>query len=265
MTKWIIIIISILILGIIGFFVLNSHIFNAKQEDPTQPLDTQTMNKKAPIIPITHASFVLNLGNTVIYNDPVGDASLYAGYDKPNIILISDIHSDHMDPETLNAVSTESTTVIVPQAVADELPQEIVGNLVILKNGDKITQSGIEIEAVPMYNVPESSTSPHVKGRGNGYILSSNGQRIYVAGDTGNTPEMRALQNIDVAFIPMNLPYTMSVEQAAEAVLAFKPKTVHPYHYRGPQGLADIELFKELVNAGDPAINVELLNFYPQE
>ncbi len=267
MAKWIIIIFSIIILGIIGFFALNSYIYNEKQADPQEEAQKETsmIEKDLKITPIEHATMVLEMNGKVIYTDPVGGAMLFENQPQPDIILITDIHGDHLDPETLNAVSTEGTTIIVPQAVADELPEELVGNLVILENGKSITQSDIEITAVPMYNVPETSNSAHTKGRGNGYVLDSMGQRIYIAGDTGNTPEMQGLLNIDVAFIPMNLPYTMSVEEAAEAVVAFKPKIVHPYHYRGPDGLADIEMFKTLVNERDPQIRVELLNFYPKE
>jgi L-ascorbate metabolism protein UlaG (beta-lactamase superfamily) len=115
-----------------------------------------------------------------------------------------------------------------------------------------------------MYNMPETESNPHTKGRGNGYVLEAGGKRVYVAGDTGDTPEMRGLKEIDIAFVPMNLPYTMSIESAADAVIEFKPKMVHPYHYRGPNGLSDIQKFKELVNTGDSSIKVELLNFYPE-
>lgn len=115
-----------------------------------------------------------------------------------------------------------------------------------------------------MYNVPESPSSFHSKGRGNGYVISSEGKRVYISGDTSATPEMKALQNIDVAFVTMNLPYTMDIEEAADAVLAFKPKVVHPYHYRGQNGLSDIKKFKQVVEEKDPNIQVELLNFYPE-
>ena len=131
-----------------------------------------------------------------------------------------------------------------------------------MKNGEKGTQNGISIEAIPMYNIPESQNAMHTKGRGNGYVLEAGGKRIYIAGDTDATPEMKALTNIDVAFVPMNPPYTMNVEEAADGVVAFKPKVVIPYHYRTPNGLSDTNKFKELVEAKDPNIKVELLNFY---
>jgi L-ascorbate metabolism protein UlaG (beta-lactamase superfamily) len=224
---------------------------------------SNTNENLVQVTPISHATMVLNLGGQVIYTDPVGGVEALAGQAAPTIILVTDIHGDHVNPETLSAVSKEVTVIVVPQAVKDMLPETIPGTVVVLANGEKTTQRGIEIEAIPMYNIPESASVFHTKGRGNGYVVSAEGKRVYIAGDTSATPEMKALQNIDVAFVPMNLPYTMDVDEAAEGVLAFKPKVVHPYHYRGLDGLADVNKFKELVNKGDPNIKVELLNFYP--
>ncbi len=114
-----------------------------------------------------------------------------------------------------------------------------------------------------MYNLPETADSRHPKGRGNGYVLEMGDRHIYFSGDTEDIAEMRALKNIDVAFVCMNLPYTMDVNQAASAVLAFKPKVVYPYHYRGSGGLSDVEAFKKSVNDGDSKIEVRLRNWYP--
>ena len=113
-----------------------------------------------------------------------------------------------------------------------------------------------------MYNLPEAVDAKHTKGRGNGYILTMGGKNIYISGDTEDIPEMRDLKNIDVAFICMNLPYTMDIHQAASAVLDFKPKVVYPYHYRGKPGLSDIKAFKDLVNKEDPRIIVKLRDWY---
>jgi L-ascorbate metabolism protein UlaG (beta-lactamase superfamily) len=113
-----------------------------------------------------------------------------------------------------------------------------------------------------MYNLPNDSTARHPKGRGNGYILTLGDKKFYISGDTEDIPEMRSLKNIDVAFVCMNLPYTMSIEQAANAVLAFKPKIVYPYHYRGQDGFSDIQKFKTLVNNGDASIDVRLKDWY---
>ncbi len=227
------------------------------------------------VIPIEHATMVLKWGGKIIYVDPVKPqrgASAFLGQPEPDLILLTDIHPDHLDVPTLEAVSKTKTLLIAPLAVADKLPSTVAGDLLVMKNGQKTNQktsqkvnlNGFSIEAIPMYNLPEKKDSFHTKGRGNGYVLSEGGERVYISGDTADIPEMRALKNIDIAFVCMNLPYTMGVEEAARGVLAFKPKQVYPYHYRGPDGLSDINKFKSLVNAGDPGIDVVLLNWYPK-
>lgn len=225
----------------------------------------QSQPQSASIIPIEHASAIIQWGAESIFTDPTGGAQLYEGKSAADIILLTDIHGDHLNPETLTAVLTEKTTLIAPQAVKDALPVELAARVTLMKNGDTLTVKGFTVTAIPMYNLPETADSKHAKGRGNGYLIEKDGYRVYIAGDTAGIPEMRALTAIDIALIPMNLPYTMSVEEAADATLAFKPKTVYPYHYRGPDGLADVAKFKQLVNAGDPAINVVLTKWYPSE
>ena len=212
------------------------------------------------IQPITHATLVLSYAGKNIYVDPTGGAAAFTGLAAPDMIIITDIHGDHLDPKTIDAVNTNHAIIVVPQAVADKLPATTdKTKLVILKNGDKSTQMGINIEAIPMYNLPESPTAAHTKGRGNGYVLTIGGKNVYLSGDTADIPEMRNLKNIDIAFVCMNLPYTMDVATAASGVLAFKPKVVYPYHYRGQ----DTEKFKALVNTGDAKIDVRLRNWYP--
>lgn len=215
------------------------------------------------ITPISHATIVLQLGGQVIYTDPVDGEEVFAGQPAPTIILVTDVHQDHMNADTLTALSKHNPVIIAPLAVVDQLPEGLAQKIIVLKNGEKTTQNGIEIEAIPMYNIPESAQSFHTKGRGNGYVISAEGKRVYISGDTSATPEMKALRNIDVAFLTMNLPYTMDVNEAADAALAFKPKVVHPYHYRGQGGMSDTNTFKELVEQKDPTIKVELLDFYP--
>jgi L-ascorbate metabolism protein UlaG (beta-lactamase superfamily) len=212
------------------------------------------------IQPITHATLLLSYQGKYIYIDPTGGAATFTGLAAPDMILITDIHGDHFDPKTIDAVNTKQAVLIVPQAVADKLPVTTdKSKLVILKNGDKNTQSNITITAIPMYNLPESATAMHTKGRGNGYVLNIGGKNIYISGDTADIPEMRDLKNIDIAFVCMNLPYTMDAATAAKAVLTFKPKAIYPYHYRGQ----DVNLFKSLVNAGDKNIDVRLREWYP--
>jgi L-ascorbate metabolism protein UlaG (beta-lactamase superfamily) len=214
------------------------------------------------IQPVQHASLILTVKGVTIYADPSGIDN-FKGMTAPDLILITDIHGDHFDLKTLEAVKKDNTILVVPQVVADKLPEADKNHLVILKNGENSMQMGISIAAIPMYNLPESPTAMHTKGRGNGYVLGIGGKNIYLSGDTQGIPEMRSLKNIDVAFVCMNLPYTMDVKEAADAVLAFSPKIVYPYHYRGQNGLSDINAFKSLVEAGNKNIEVRLRNWYP--
>jgi L-ascorbate metabolism protein UlaG (beta-lactamase superfamily) len=212
------------------------------------------------IQPINHATFVLTYKKKTIYIDPTGGADAFKGLPDPDVIVITDIHGDHHDPKTISALNTTKTVMVVPQAVADRFPATAnTEKVVILDNGEKTTQQGFSILAVPMYNLPETPDAMHTKGRGNGYVITIGGKNIYISGDTEDIPEMRALKNIDLAFVCMNLPYTMDVNQAAQGVLAFKPKVVYPYHYRGQ----DVNTFKTLVNADNKNIEVRLRNWYP--
>lgn len=215
--------------------------------------------------PIYHASLELKSEGKVILVDPSFDAKLIETLQAPDLILITDIHGDHMDPEILALLQTKygAKPIIAPKAVADKLPVELRKNVKILANGESEKWGGFTIEAIPMYNLPDASQLFHPKGRGNGYILTLSGKRVYLSGDTEATHEMRQLKNIDLAFVCMNLPYTMDVDQAAAGVLDFKPKVVIPYHYKGTDGPSDIQKFKKLVEAGGRHIKVELLNFYP--
>ncbi|WP_034891212.1 MBL fold metallo-hydrolase [Gillisia sp. Hel_I_29] len=231
---------------------------------PAETRQDEMENKTSiNITPISHATSVILWDKTIIYTDPVGGAAGFEGQAKPSFVLITDIHQDHMEAETLKALQLGETKIIVPKAVQEKLPQDLQKNLIVMNNGDSQDFMGFNITAIPMYNLPESPDAMHTKGRGNGYVLEKDGQRLYIAGDTEDVPEMRNLKNIDIALVPMNLPYTMTVEDAAKGVLAFQPKKVIPYHYRGKDGLADVEKFKELVNKENKDITVELLEWYP--
>ncbi len=256
--------------GAIVLVLVGALVYMQKTKTQPEKKDDQNMTQKeAPafpkIVPIEHASMVLDFGGQIVYTDPVGEAKIYVGQPLPDIILLTDIHQDHLSTTTLEVLFTGKARIFAPKAVYDKLPKEMQKQTVVLANGQTDEFLGMKVEAVAMYNVPEKKDGFHTKGRGNGYVLEKNNKRVYVSGDTGNTPEMRALLNIDIAFLCMNLPYTMSVEEAASAVLAFKPKKVIPYHYRGPEGLSDTAKFKQLVNETDPNIEVELLNFYQQK
>lgn len=226
--------------------------------------EVETVDTNLEIEPISHATAILKWGDAVIYTDPVGGAEDFEGKASPSFILITDIHGDHMDAKTLQILNLGDTKIIVPQAVKNQLPKEMEANLMVMNNGDTKDMMGFSIKAIPMYNLPEAKDAMHTKGRGNGYIVEKDGQRLYISGDTEDIPEMRDLKNIDVALVCMNLPYTMTVEDAADGVLAFAPKKVYPYHYRGKDGLSDVSKFKELVNKGNKEIEVIQLDWYPE-
>ena len=207
---------------------------------------------------------VLTWNNKTIYVDPYDDDKAFKGLAAPDYILITDIHPDHLDTKTLSKLETGKAQFIVPMAVAEKLPDNFKSKALVLNNGQNITENGISITAIAMYNLPEEKDAMHTKGRGNGYVIKLGDKTVYISGDTEDITEMRLLKNIDVAFICMNLPYTMDIHQASSAVLEFKPAIVYPYHYRGKDGMSDTEAFKKLVNAGDKNIDVRLKNWYPE-
>lgn len=223
----------------------------------------KTMFSSIKIKPILHSSFVLTHMDKTIYVDPYGGADLYKGLDAPDIILITDIHGDHLNQKTLDSIDTSKATFIVPKAVALKLPNKYSSQIVVLENGEAILKSSYYIKAIPMYNLPEESDSKHPKGRGNGYVINADDKVIYISGDTEDITEMRNLKNIDIAFICMNLPYTMDIKQAASAVLEFQPKIVFPFHYRGKNVFSDVEEFKNIINATNKNIDVRLRDWYP--
>ena len=205
------------------------------------------------IAPLNHATLQIVHGGHVIDVDPVAQAD-YTGLAAPDIILITDIHGDHLDPATIAKVRKATTKIVAPAAAAQKLE-----NPIVMANGETKTVDGVAIEAVPMYNLTRGAAAGqfyHDKGRGNGYVVTLGGKRIYIAGDTEGIPEMRALKSIDVAFIPMNLPYTMTPAEAADAVKAFKPKIVYPYHYRGQ----DTQVFADALRGS--GIDVRLRDWY---
>ena len=235
------------------------------KEDSIAASEQETTKGPAPeITPVSHASAVLAWEGTTIYVDPVGNADTYAAFPRPDLILITDIHGDHFSLETLEGLPTEDAKIIVPQAVADKMPEAFAPQVDVLNNGDQKERYGILVEAIPMYNLREEAKGFHEKGRGNGYVLEREGRRIYFSGDTEDIPEMRALESIDMAFVCMNLPYTMTVESAAAAVLDFAPAEIYPYHYRGRPDVSDVGEFARLVSEGNPEIRVVQLDWYPE-
>lgn len=207
------------------------------------------------ITPLYHASTLIEAGGKTIYLDPAKPAKL-AGLPKADLVLITHIHADHMDPNSIKEISKADTEILAAPAVV-----ATVTTAKPIANGETKTWQGWTIEAVPAYNMkrgPAPGQFFHPKGRDNGYVLTYGGKRFYFSGDTEGVPEMRALKNIDVAFVCMNLPYTMPPEEAAEAVKAFHPKIVIPYHYRG----SDLSMFKKGLEG--TGIEVRLLEWYPK-
>lgn len=178
---------------------------------------------------IGHGTLMFDFGGKVIHIDPVGQYADYSKLPKADMILVTHEHSDHLDIKAIETIRKNTTSLIITEACAAKVKVGIV-----LKNGDKKTIDGLEIDAVPAYNIVHMRSAGvpfHGKGAGNGYVIKFSDKRIYVAGDTENTPEMKSLEKIDIAFLPMNLPYTMTPEMVADAAKAFKPKILYPYHF----------------------------------
>jgi L-ascorbate metabolism protein UlaG (beta-lactamase superfamily) len=231
----------------------------------TQADEMITADGTLSVTPILHSTMALEFKGKMIFIDPYGGAARFKGFGEPDLILITDIHGDHLNLDTLNELNTEHTTFLVPQAVKEKMEGVDAKAIWVIANGEKKDWSEIGFEALPMYNLPETEDSRHIKGRGNAYVLTFADKRLYISGDTEDTPEMRALKNIDYAFICMNLPYTMDINQAADAVLEFSPKVVYPFHYRGGGGkFSDVSAFKTLVNAGDSSIEVRIRDWYAE-
>ena len=228
-----------------------------------EPDQISTKKGTIAIQPILHGTVAVQWNGKMIYVDPYGGSKAFEGIQIPDLVLITDIHGDHMNVETLNAIDLSKAILIAPKAVEEKLPDNLKAKTVVVGNGEKTKQKDISVSAIPMYNLPETEDSRHPKGRGNGYILDLGGKQVYFTGDTEDIPEMRNLKNIDIAFVCMNQPFTMDIDQASQAVLAFKPKIVYPYHYRGQGGLSDVESFKKKVNDVDSKIDVRLRNWYP--
>ncbi len=205
---------------------------------------------------IGHGSLMLTFNKMVIHVDPVSDFADYSTLPKADLVLITHHHGDHLDPEALEQIKQQNTIIIAAPKCTDK-----ISNCSIMKNGDSKTAAGLKIEAVPAYNIVHKRQGDvpfHIKGEGNGYIITFADKRVYIAGDTENTPEMKALKNIDIAFLPMNLPYTMTPEMAADAAIAFKPAILYPYHYRGTDTGKLVELLKN-----EKAIEVRIRRMYP--
>ena len=191
---------------------------------------------------IGHGTLMFSFGGKVIHVDPVSREADYGKMEKADLILITHEHGDHLDPQAIELVRTEKTSIVLTEVCASK-----ISGGVVMKNGEVRNVQGLRIEAVPAYNLVHMSSPGvpfHPKGVGNGYIIAFGNKRVYVAGDTENIPEMKKLKNISVAFLPMNLPYTMTPEMVADAARAFKPAILYPYHYGETDTSRLLELLK---------------------
>lgn len=220
----------------------------------SEPIDFITKAGDVKITPVWHGTLSFTFNEYVVVVDPWSKAP-ESRLPKADLILITDIHQDHFDPAAIERVRKPSSIIVAPHVVVDKLPGAIA-----IKNDETRSELGIGITATAMYNTqrgPEPGKLFHDKGRGNGYVLTFGEDRVYISGDTECTDEMRALTDIDLAFVCMNLPYTMPPEEAAECIKAFRPKTIVPYHYRG----SDLHTLEAALD-GEDGITLVIRDFY---
>lgn len=187
-----------------------------------------TSNGGLEITFLGHGTLMMTFGGKTIHIDPYGEIADYSTLPKADLILVTHEHFDHLDPKAVQLILKPDTKIVASKSCAGKLP-----NAIVMANGDTRTVLGLSIEAVPAYNIAHKRPDGnpfHPKGSGNGYVIAFGDKRVYIAGDTENTPEMKSLRSVDVAFLPMNLPYTMTPEMVADAARAFRPKILYPYH-----------------------------------
>lgn len=215
-----------------------------------------TARGDAILHPVNHASFTVHWNGINLYNDPVGATSLYRDLPKADILLVSHIHNDHFSDSTLSAVRATPAVIIAPAAVYASLSATLKAITIPLANGASTNVGDVRIDAIPAYN------ANHPKGAGNGYVVTLADRKLFMSGDTGDIAEMRALRGIDAAFVCMNIPFTMTVEQAASTIREFQPRIVYPYHYKNSTGtFADLNLLKRLVGS-ELGIDVRARKWY---
>lgn len=208
---------------------------------------------------IGHGTLMFEYGGKIIHVDPWTKVGNYSSLPKADLVLITHHHRDHLDAAALKQIIKDNTIIVMSQKCAEQI-EDMNWSPILMANGDKKILGGFLIKAIPAYNLVhkrESGALFHPKGEGNGYIITFGDKHVYVAGDTENTPEMKALKEIDAAFIPMNLPYTMDSAMAADAVKVFKPKLLYPYHTRSKEG-DQVAGFMELMKGFDE-VNIRIL------
>jgi L-ascorbate metabolism protein UlaG (beta-lactamase superfamily) len=213
---------------------------------PQPEYETDRIPTSAGDLAITflgHGSLQLGFAGLTIYVDPFGKVADYSKLPEADLVLATHDHFDHFDGQALAAIRIPGTQLVYTETCAKQVPGGIV-----LHNGEAREVAGIRVEAIPAYNMlhrRENGQPFHPQGEGNGYVLTLGKTRLYVAGDTENTPEMKALKDIDVAFLPMNLPYTMTPEMVADAAKAFRPRLLYPYHFGETDTSKLVDLLKD--------------------
>lgn len=204
----------------------------------------KTSDGDLKIMFIGHGTLMFIHAEKVIHVDPVTREADYTKLPKADMILVTHEHHDHFDMNALEILRTEKTILVLTETCA----QQVQGGIV-MHNGDVKTVEGLKIEAIPAYNIVHMRSEGHPfhpKGAGNGYVITFGDTRVYVAGDTENIPEMKKLKEIDIAFLPMNLPYTMTPEMVADAAKSFSPKILYPYHYSETDPSKIVDLLKDI-------------------
>ena len=223
-----------------------------------------------------HASLALAWPDLTVIVDPVGGAARFAAAGRPGVILVTHRHGDHFDPDTIRDLDGDHVAVITPPDVAESIPSN---DPIVMQNGDAATVHGLRVEAVPAYNRTPGRLDFHPRGRDNGYVLERGGLRVYISGDTEDIPEMATLGRVDAALLCMNLPFTMSVAQAADAARMIGAGVLYPYHYRNRDGsVSDLEELGRLVASGDGGgdgagdgagagapVEIRVLDWYPTD
>ena len=229
--------------NLITFIVLllSVYILQAQNNFQTDIIKTSAGDLKITFV--GHGTLMFEFKNIITHVDPVGRYADYAKLPKADLILITHQHGDHLDPKAIEAIKKDDTKLFCNEA---SLPTAAGGN--VLKNGETTSYKGIKIEAVPAYNIiskRENGEPFHPKGMGNGYVITFANVKVFIAGDTENVPEMKNLKGIDIAFLPMNLPYTMTPAMVADAAKMFNPKILYPYHFGNTNVNELVELLKD--------------------
>lgn len=230
-------------LSIFISILLFGFLFTATAQQEFEEDIIETSQGQLKITFIAHGTLMFSFGEKIIHVDPVGRYADYSQLPKADIILVTHEHGDHLDPKAIETIRSEKTAIVLTEKCAEKVEGGI-----ILRNGDLKTVKGLRIEALPAYNIVHKRKNGvpfHPKGVGNGYLITFGDKRVYVAGDTENIPEMKSLKDIDIAFLPMNLPYTMTPEMVAAAAKTFRPKILYPYHYGDTDTSKIVELLKE--------------------